>query len=99
MVVFRQSVAGSNLLGWPRTVHLIVPTIAHARGAQLIVDGALSFGTIEVDLQAMDCRRALYLYAAARTGSLRERYDEDRSPVSAGLNNDPLSLLDWRQGI
>jgi selenocysteine lyase/cysteine desulfurase len=46
--------------------HIIDPTgqifpvrriaeIAHARGAQLIVDGALSFGTIEVDLQAMDC--------------------------------------------
>lgn len=32
-----------------------IADIAHARGAQLIVDGALSFGTIEVDLQAMDC--------------------------------------------
>jgi isopenicillin-N epimerase len=32
-----------------------IADIAHARGAQVIVDGALSFGTIEVDLQAMDC--------------------------------------------
>ncbi len=32
-----------------------IADLAHARGAQLIVDGALSFGTIEVDLQAMGC--------------------------------------------
>jgi isopenicillin-N epimerase len=32
-----------------------IAEIAHSRGIQLIVDGALSFGTIEVDLRDMDC--------------------------------------------
>jgi selenocysteine lyase/cysteine desulfurase len=37
---------------WP--VRAVADAV-HARGVQLVVDGALSFGAIEVDLQAMDC--------------------------------------------
>jgi isopenicillin-N epimerase len=58
-----------------------IADLAHARGIQMIVDGALSFGTIEVDLKAIDCdyfATSLHkgLYAPMGTGFLyvkRER--------------------------
>ncbi len=61
-----------------------IADVAHAAGAQMVVDGALSFGCIPVDVKAMDCDyygTSLHkgVFAPTGTGFLYVRRDRIRS--------------------
>lgn len=61
-----------------------IADLAHAAGAQVVVDGALSFGVIPVDVRAMDCdyyATSLHkgIFAPTGTGFLYVRRDRIRA--------------------